>query len=327
MEPTPADELLRMVNGFQVSQALHAAVALELPDLLAAGPQTTGWLAGECGADEATLRRLVRALAAVGVLHEDDDGRVSLTDLGAPLRSGVPGSLAGWTRLIGRPYYWNTWTALADSVRTGENGFRLRNGTDVWTYREQHPEETAIFDGAMTALTGQVARAVLDAYDFSRFGTVVDVGGSRGTLLRALLERYPAVRGVLFDQPHVVAGVEAGERLEVVGGSFFEAVPGGGDAYVMKDVIHDWEDREAIEILRVVRSAMPAEAVALLMERPLGPPNAAPSGKFSDLNMLLMPGGRERTHDEYAALLAAAGLRLAAVTPAGRTDVIEAAVG
>lgn len=316
-------DLLRMVNGYQASQALHAAVALGLPDLLADGPRTTAELAGACGAHEPTLRRLVRALAGLGVLYEDD-GRVSLTELGGPLRTDRPDSIAGWTRLIGRPYYWNTWAALTDAVRTGENGFRLLNDTDVWTWRADRPEESAIFDGAMTALTMQVTRAVVQSYDFSRCATVVDVGGSRGVLLEALLAVHPGMRGILFDQPHVVDGVPSSDRLQVVGGSFFESVPGGGDAYVLKMIIHDWEDEESVAILRTVRAAMPDGAIVLVVERSLGPPNAAPAGKLSDLNMLLMPGGRERSHDEYAALFDASGLRLTGVTPAGPMDVIEA---
>ncbi len=324
MERAPTDMLLRMVNGFQVSQALHAAVVLGVPDQLARGARMPGELAVACDADAVTLRRLLRALAGVGVLHEHDDGRVSLTELGQPLRSDVPGSLAGWVRLIGRPYYWDTWTTLPESVRKGENAFRLRHGTDVWAYRASHPEEGAIFDEAMTALTGQITQAVLAAYDFSRFATVVDVGGSRGILLRALLDRYPNMRGVLFDQPQVVEGLAGGERLEVASGSFFEEVPAGGDAYVLKMIIHDWEDDQAIAILRVVRAAMARRAAVLVIERRVGPPNAEPAGKFSDLNMLVMPGGRERTHDEYAALFNAAGLRLVGLTPAGPMDVLEA---
>ncbi len=319
--------LLAMVNGYQVSQALHAAVALGLPDLLAAGPRSSSDLATACEADEPTLRRLLRALAGLGVLNEEADGRVSLTDLGMPLRTDAPDSIAGWTRLIGRPYYWSTWAVLPDAVRTGQNGFRMLHGTDVWSYRTDLPEESAIFDGAMAALTNQVTRAVLDGYDFSRFATVVDVGGSRGALLEALLARHAAMRGVLFDQPHVVDGLPGTERLAVVAGSFFDAVPSGGDAYVLKMIIHDWEDSEAVAILRTVRAAMGPEAVVLLIERSLGPPNTAPGGKLSDLNMLLMPGGRERTHEEYGALFAAADLRLSGVTETGSVDVIEAVAG
>jgi hypothetical protein len=315
-----------MVNGYQASQALHAAVALGLPDLLAGGPRSTADLAEACDAHEPNLRRLVRALAGLGVLHEDDDGRVSLTELGGPLRTDRPDSVAGWTRLIGRPYYWNTWAALTDAVRTGENGFRLLNGTDVWTWRAGHPDESTIFDGAMGALTAQVTRAVVSAYDFSRYPVVADIGGGRGALLEALLAAHPAMRGVLFDQPHVVEAVEPHERLDVVGGSFFEEVPAGADAYVLKMIIHDWEDTESAAILRTVRDAMPADGVVLVVERSLGPPNAAPGGKLSDLNMLLMPGGRERSHDEYAALFDAAGLRLSGVTAAGPMDVIEAVI-
>jgi hypothetical protein len=155
---------------------------------------------------------------------------------------------------------------------------------------------------------------------------VVDVGGGRGTLLEALLAANPGMRGILFDQPHVVEGVQPHDRLEVVGGSFFEAVPQGADAYVLKMIIHDWEDAESIAILRTVRAAMPEGGVVLIVERSLGPANTEPGGKLSDLNMLLMPGGRERSHDEYAALFEASGLRFAGVTRAGPMDVVEAAI-
>jgi hypothetical protein len=175
----------------------------------------------------------------------------------------------------------------------------------------------------MTSLSRRVTAAVLDAYDFAAFDVVADVGGGRGALLAALLERHPQMRGILFDQPSVVAGVDLGERCQVVGGSFFERVPEGADAYLLKAVIHDWEDEPSIAILRTIRAAAPAAAV-LLIERRLGPPNAEPLAKLSDLNMLVGPGGRERTPDEYAALLDAAGYTLVGETPAGTVSVIEA---
>jgi hypothetical protein len=236
----------------------------------------------------------------------------------------VPGSLHGLARYAGRPYFWQAWAELLHSVRTGENAFRHVHGEDVWSYRAKRPDESAVFDGAMQARTGTSVGAILAAVDFSRYGTVVDVGGGNGTLLAAVLAVNPGVKGVLFDQPHVVAGAEAvlaaadvADRCRVVAGDFFDSVPSPGDAYLLKWVIHDWEDEEATAILRVVRSATAAHSRLLVVERDLGPPNEAAPAKLSDLNMLVAPGGRERTREEYAALLDAAGFRLDAVTPAG----------
>jgi O-methyltransferase len=183
----------------------------------------------------------------------------------------------------------------------------------------------------MTALTRHVDRALVDAYDFGRFGTIVDVGGNRGALLAAILREHPEVRGVLFDQGHVVAGApallgEAGvaDRVRIEAGSFFEAVPEGGDAYLLKSIVHDWEDAEAEAILRVVRAAMPADGALLVVERVIAPPNEGRDGKFSDLNMLVMPGGRERTLDEYAALFERSGFELVREAPsAAGASVVE----
>ena len=322
--------LRQLVNGYRPAQAIHVAVVLGVPDELANGPRSADELAQATGAHADSLYRLLRALASVGVLHEDDGRRFSLTELGEPLRSDVPGSMAGWAAFVGRPAFWGSWGALLHSVRTGENAFRSLHGTSIWEWRATRPEEQAVFDGAMASLTGGANRAVLDAYDFGRFGTVVDVGGGNGTLLAAILAEHPAVQGVLFEQGHVVAGAEevlapVAERSRVVSGSFFDSVPEGGDAYVLKSIIHDWEDQEAITILRACRAAMGADATLLLIERDLGPPNAEPEAKFSDLNMLVNPGGRERTRDEYERLFEQAGLRLAEWAPArGGLAVIAA---
>jgi hypothetical protein len=327
-------ELARLVDGFRVTQTIHAGVELGIPDLLADGERAADDLAEASGADPATLYRLLRALASLGILHEEDGRRFSLTELGQSLRAGVPGSIRAWVRLNGREYMWRSWGNLANAVRAGENSFRALHGTDVWEWRADHPEESAIFDEAMRSLTDGVNAAVLAAYDFGRFGTVVDVGGGNGALLAALLAAHPHLRGILFDQPHVVSGappvLEAAQvvdRCEIVGGSFFSSVPEGGDAYVLKSIIHDWEDEECVAILRSCRSAMSEEAAVLVIERDLGAPNENPAAKLSDLNMFVMPGGRERTLDEYATLFERAGLRRLAAHPSRSGHlVIEAGV-
>ena len=319
--------LRRLVNGFQLSQALHAAAVLGVSDQLARAPCTAAELADAVGADPEALARLLRALTAAGLYERDGDGRFTNGPLGDALRSDVQGSLAGWTRLIGRPYYWQAWSGLTDSVRTGENAFAAQHGESIWSYRVDHPEEMEIFDAAMTSLSGMVSDAVVDAYDFGRHRTLVDVGGGRGRLLAAILARSPDLRGVLFDQPIVVGGAEAvlaeagvADRCARVGGDFLAAVPDGADAYVLKAVLHDWPDAECVAILRNVRRAMDPTGVVLLIEQLLDEGPDPLRTALSDLNMLVAPGGRERDRDAYGALLAAAGLRLVDVVPT-RSDV------
>jgi O-methyltransferase domain/Dimerisation domain len=323
-KPGVAD-LLRLANGYQVSQAIHVAAVLGIADLFADAPRGIEELAEETGSHEESLYRLLRALAAVGVLREEGGRRFALADLGEPLRTGHPESVAGWAAFIGREPNWAAWGALAHSIRTGENAFRHVHNTDVWTHRGERRDESAAFDLAMSSLTHGVLDSVLEAFDFGRFRLLVDVGGGTGAFLTGILERYPDARGVLFDQAHVVQDAQVPDRCEVVAGSFFESVPAGGDAYLLKAIVHDWEDEQAIEILRSCAGAIAPGGSVLVVERLLGLPNEQPEAKFADLNMLVAPGGRERTLDEYATVFSTAGLRLVGETPtrSGRS-VIEA---
>jgi hypothetical protein len=315
------EELRRLVNGFRVSQAIHVAATLGIADLVADGPRGVGKLASATGSDERSLYRLLRALAAVGVFREETGRRFSSTPLSDHLRRDAPETLYGWAAFAGSPLVWQAWGDLEHSVRTGENAVKHLHGIDIWEYRARDPVERAAFDRAMTDITRGVNGSLLAAYDFGRFATVVDVGGGRGTLLTAVLESHPAMRGVLFDLPEVVEGVadelDPGlvERLEIVGGSFFDAVPDGGDAYLMKAIIHDWEDREARRILESCRRAARPGASLLVVDRELGVANGDPDAKFGDLNMLVLPGGCERTTDEFAALFESAGFRFVGMTP------------
>jgi hypothetical protein len=311
---TPTVALRRLVNGYQVTQAIHVAAVLGIADLLREGPRDGGALAVATDSHAPSLHRVLRALAAVGVLHEGDDGRFALTAVGACLCSDAPEPVGGWAAFVGRPYHFQAWSALLHGVRTGESPFRSVHGTDVWDYRVSHPEEGAIFNAAMTDIMRRANDHLLAAYDLGRFATVVDVGGGRGAFLRAVLDANPATRGILFDQPHVVAGADVGERCEVVGGSFFEAVPDGADAYLLKAVLHDWEDDDALRILARCRAAIPGHGALLVVERDLGAPNEDAEAKFADLNMLVGPGGRERTCAEFAALFATGGFELVGAT-------------
>jgi O-methyltransferase domain/Dimerisation domain len=328
----PSEMLRRLADGYQVTQAIHVAATLAIADELGAAEKTSDELAAATGSDPETLYRLLRALASVGVLEERSERRFALTPVGECLRRDAPESLAGWAAYVGLPDHWQAWGALLHSVQTGENAFPHVHGANVWEYRVQHPEVSAVFDRAMQDVTRLANDALLDAYDFGRFATVIDIGGGNGTLLAGLLQRYPSMQGALFDQPHVVARADevfrragVADRARIVAGNFFEEVPEGGDAYLLKAIIHDWEDQESASILRNCRHAIAdADGVVLLVERELGPPNEEPGAKFSDLNMLVAPGGRERTIDEYRQLLASAGFRLDRVTPTARgLNIIE----
>jgi O-methyltransferase/methyltransferase family protein len=312
-----ANELRRIINGYQVSQAVHVAATLNISDLLQERPRTGGELAQATGTHERSLSRLLRALTAVGLYTVDDEGRFANTELGAALCADAPHSPAGWAEFIGRPAYRLAWGALGHSVRTGENAFRSVHGMSVWEYRNLHPDELAVFDRAMTSQSQASADAVVAAYDFGGFTTLVDVGGGWGAMLAAILVRHPALRGVLFDQPTVVVGAEAllgragvADRCQVVGGDFFVSVPDGGDVYLLRDVVHDWGDEDSVRILRSCRRAVPATGRLLLVERLLDDGPHAATAAFSDLNMLVSPGGQERTVSEYSQLLERSGFCL-----------------
>lgn len=333
----PAEELLRLVFAYRTSQAIHVAAVLGISDHLAGSPLTAAELATATASDPAALYRLMRALAAAGVYRELPDGRFESTPMGEQLRADADSLIAGTASFIGQQSSWRAWGALEYSVRTGQNAFEFVHGENAWDFRASHPEESAIFDAAMTAQSRRVADAVLDAYDFSPFATVVDLGGGRGAMLAAILQRNPELRGTLLDLPHVVAGAPAvlaragvASRCEVVAGDLFDSVPPGADAYVLKAILHDWQDDETIAILRNCRQSMRPDSTLIIMERVLsGPPYGVESiaSLFSDLNMLVGPGGLERTEAEFAAVLAEAGLRLIRVVRT-TTDVsvVEAGI-
>jgi 2-polyprenyl-3-methyl-5-hydroxy-6-metoxy-1,4-benzoquinol methylase len=316
-----------MITGFRLSAALNVAADLGLSDLLASGPRTVAELAAESSADEDTLHRLLHALATVGVYDEREDGRFAVTELGEGLRSDVPGSLRPLARTLSCHALWSAYAHLGHSVRTGENAFEALHGHDVWTHRRGHPDENEIFNQNMTALTSLVAGAVAEAYDFSAVSTVVDVGGGQGLLLETVLTRHPHLTGTVFDQDHAVAQAPLTAALRPrwasIGGSFFEEVP-EADVYLLKSILHDWPDQECVDILETCRRSLRPGGVVLVVETILGRPGFEVDAAFSDLNMLVLPGGRERTEEQYAALFAAAGLGLTRVvdTPT-RMSVVE----
>jgi hypothetical protein len=238
------------------------------------------------------------------------------------LTSDAPGSARNYARWIGQRGQWGSWGNLLHSIKSGESALGFAYGTDAWTYRMQHPDERAVFDSAMTGNSRTEARAVLEAYDFGRFGCVVDIGGGQGRLLKAILLACSGSCGILFDQPQVVASAdqtltspELGGRCRLVAGSFFESVPAGGDVYVMKAILHDWDDRTSADILRNCRRAMSATATLVVVERVIGPPNEGPEAKFSDLNMMVQYAAMERTRQDFDDLLKNGGFKMTEIIP------------
>jgi cyclopropane fatty-acyl-phospholipid synthase-like methyltransferase len=327
----PADELRAMVTGFRLSAALSVAADLGLSDELADGPRTVPDLAASVSADEDSLRRLLHALSTVGVYEERDGDVFATTALGEGLRSDVPGSMRPLARTLADPPTWAAWGHLGHSVRTGDNAFQALHGTDVWTYRQAHPESNAVFNDNMTALSFHVAHAVAEAYDFSGLSTVVDVGGGQGSLLEEVLKHNEQLTGTVFDQAHVVTSARAqamsasvSARFSVESGSFFEAVP-PADAYLLKSILHDWPDDRCVQILRSCERSLAPGGVVLIVEIVLGRPGHEVDAAFSDLNMLVLPGGRERTEQQYAALFDDAGLRLSrTLDTTSRYSIVEA---
>ncbi|NEA30574.1 methyltransferase [Streptomyces sp. SID13031] len=320
-------DLESMLMGYRVSAALSVAAELGLSDELATGPRTVAELATAVGADEETLARLVRVLVTVGV-YADNDGAVSNTPLGEGLRSGVPGTQRPLARTLQDPALWAAWGHLGHSVRTGETAFEALHGVDVWTYRQRQPEHNAIFNDNMTARSWKIAGAVAAAYDFSGFHTVVDVGGGQGIVLDAVLRSNDHLTGTVFDREHVVATepetAALAPRWSAAAGDFFAEVP-PADVYLLKSILHDWPDDRCVEILRVCAESLNPGGAILVIEAVLGQPGHEADAAFSDLNMLVLPGGRERTEDQYAALFAAAGLQLTRLvdTPT-RMSILEA---
>jgi hypothetical protein len=330
--PEAAAQVRRILSGVRLSQAVSVAASLGIPDVLADGPHSADDVAAAVGGDASTTYRLLRTLAAGGILHESEERSFSLTDLGVALRSDVAGSVRDQAILFGKPYVLAAWGNLAHSIRTGENAFTALNGEDVWTWRGRDPEEASAFNRAMASASAPVGPALAAAYDFDEIETVADIGGGSGTLLAAILAAHPRLRGILFDQAAVVAEAapileRAGvaNRTEVVGGDFFSAVP-PADAYVMKAILHDWSDADSLRILHTIRSGAAPTARLLIVERVLGGPNDDLDGKLMDLHMLVMPGGRERTLGEWRDLFAAGGWALAGTRPlVGGWQLIEGA--
>jgi hypothetical protein len=328
----PDAALAQLVFGKCISMAISVVAKLRVADLLADGPMSLTDLATRTKTHAPSLYRILRTLAAVEVFAEQVDGRFALTPMGEYLRTGVKGSVRGMADFFGSDWSWRAWGHLLETVQTGRAAFDSVFGEPVFDYLSKHPDESAVFNEGMTGFSSNVAPAVAEAYNFAAFKTVVDVGGGHGMLLNTILQAYAGVNGIVFDSPHVVVGAEdaihkAGlkGRCRAVGGDFFQSVPAGGDAYLMKHIIHDWPDDRATTILRNCRNAVNPDGKLLLVELVIAPGNAADFGKLIDLEMLVIASGQERSEVEYRQLLSGAGWRLTRVLPTkSPTQIIEA---
>jgi hypothetical protein len=321
MTLSPPEQMSRLLTGYWITQALYVAAKLRLADLLAAGPVSAEDLAQRAEVHPQALYRLLRALASVGVFVEDAQHRFALTPLGDCLRGDAPGSQRALALMNGEEHY-QTWGELLYSIKTGQVAFDKLYGMPVFQYLAHHPEQASTFDEAMVGVHGRETAAMLDAYDFKSIGVLADIGGGNGSLLAAVLTKHPATRGVLYDLPGVIARARnrvgtagwAG-RCQLIEGNFFESVPAGADAYLMRHIIHDWDDEKSSYILRNIHRAMKAESKLLLVEGVVPPGNGPSFTKLLDLTMLLIPGGKERTEEEYRQLLKECGFRLQRIVP------------
>ena len=331
-QPPVPEQILQIITNFWTSRAVYVFAKLGIPDLLASGPKTAEEIAADTKMHAPSLYRLLRALATTGFVTATADGRFAQTPVSEILATDAPGSLRWFTiSELGQEHY-PAWGNLMHSVKTGEIAFDNFFGADVWKYFQQNPEDAAVFNNSMSGITAATNEEILGAYDFSTFGTLVDIGGGHGGLITSILKANPKLKGILLDAPQVIEGarpkIEAaglGDRCEAVAGDFFKAVPAGGDIYVMKWIIHDWDDERAITILKNVRNEIPREGRVLIVDCVVPENNEPDFSKFFDLNMMVMTGGKERTEKEFAQILNAAGFKLRRVIPTKvPTSIVEA---
>jgi len=328
---TPPEALLQMITSSWVSQAIYVAAVLGIADLLNDDPKSSSELAKATGTQARSLYRVMRALASVGIFAEIEDDRFELTPLAAYLQTDVPGSIHAIAIMLGESWHWQPWGNILHTLKTGNTAFEHVHGMKLFEYLTKNVEAAQIFNEAMTGTTAPFNATITADYDFSSISKIVEVGGGHGSLIASILKAYPTMQGLLFDLPPVVIGakhsIEAeglAERCEIVGGDFFESVPSGGDTYILKNIIHDWDDTRAVAILKNCHRAMVENGKLLLVETVIPPRNEPSFGKFLDLEMLVIAGGCERTEAEYRTLFEAAGFQLTKViTTQSFLSVIE----
>ncbi len=331
---TPEAQVLEMsYTALVVQRALYAAAKLGIADLIGTSSKGSEELAQATGTHPRSMYRLLRALANARVLSEQPENHFALTPLGTTLRTGASPSMRAWVLFSGEPFYLDAWKEIVHSIRTGRPAWDTVHGSSFFEYLRKHPDTAAVFDEAMTSLSSGEAPAVAAAYDFSHFQSLVDVGAGHGTLLVTILHANPQLRGILFDQAQVIEGAREPirdqgltARCDLVAGNFFESLPRGADAYILKYIIHDWDNPQAIRILSNCRQAISDSGRLLLVETVIPPPDEPHFAKLSDLEMLVLLGSQERTASEYAQLLTAAGFALTRIVPTREyLSVIESA--
>ena len=323
-EKPPPLQMLDLIIGYWISQLIYVAARLGLADALEQGPTKVDDLANQANVDARALYRMMRALASVGVFAEADPGVFSLTPLADTLRSDRPDSMRDFALMMVEGYNWKSWQDLHESVKDEKIAFDRVHDMPIFEYFEKHPEHREVFARSMASLSGTENPAVAEGYDFSKIGMLVDVGGSQGHLLATILNHHAGVKGVLFDRPSVIEQAKRAPflqgdgldgRVTFEGGDFFQEVPAGGDGYLMKYVLHDWNDEQCVTILSHCREAMNPDGRVLVVDTVVAPANEPQWGKLMDINMLVLTGGRERTEAEFTELFEKAGLRLDAVYP------------
>ena len=329
---SPPDVMRNLTIGYWVARLVHVAAKLKLADLLKKGPRTVEGLATAAGVQPMALYRILRALASVGVFAETKNRRFKLTPLAATLQTGLPASMHAWALMINENWGWDAWKELLHGTTTGEVPFLKAHGVPLFEYFEKHPEDHQNFGESMTSISRSENPAIAASYTFSGIRTLVDIGGGHGSLLATILKENPKLKCVLYDQPSVIARAEKDqhvtakgivERCRLESGNFFETVPPGGDAYIMKYILHDWNDEKCVKILSNCRAAMNEKGKVLVVDNVIAPGNDPAWGKLLDIQMLII-GGRERTKKEFAAMFALAGLKLTRVVPTkGPLSIVE----
>jgi hypothetical protein len=314
---------MQIFSGGMIAGAVSALARLGIPDLLDSGPKSAEELAPQAGAQPGPLYRLMRATASVGVLAEGPDGKFSQTPMSAALRSTGPVSLRGWAMMNSQEWHMRGWEHLEYCVRTGKQALEKIYGTAPFELFHEKPEAAAIFNQAMTDLSRLDSPAVVQAYSFEGMGSIVDVGGGHGLLLATILQANPRLKGTLYEIPSVIEGasITSGplqsvmDRCTLVSGDMFSSIPAGADAYIMKHIIHDWPDDKCLQILKRCRKGVNPGGKLLVVDQVIRPGNDFDPGKFLDLEMLIFPGGLERSESQFRSLFAAAGWRLSRIVP------------
>ncbi|MGB3328134.1 MAG: methyltransferase [Thermomicrobiales bacterium] len=321
--------LLHLIGGAQITQGIHVMARLDVAGSLGDGPLDSEAIARRCGADATALQRLLRALASVGLLDMLPGGAFALTPMGRLLQIDHPQSIHAIADGAGDPFTWDAWGDLLGAMTTGECAFERVHAMSSFAYMQTRPVLRTRFFDTMEAICRLDLDPILDAYDFHRSSVIVDVAGGDGFLLRSILQRYPECRGILYDLPHIVAeaggiaGTPQASRCTLVGGDMFTAVPSGGDTYLLKLILHDWNDADCVRILRNCREGITPDGRLLVIDLVLQPAGIPDLRTWNDLHMLVMCGGQERTEDEFANLFAQAGFALTEVSPAGGTHIVE----